>query len=146
VVIGLVLDRDGFPKAHEVFDGNRPDQTTVDEMLTRLEERTGRRRGATVVVDRSMAFAKNLAQIRARGHHCLVAARYLDRGDHQEAVTDDVGWTEVGRVPSPRNRLPSPRRHREATLRQPWRRLYSSTMTWSSKRSRRAACPAHGRR
>jgi hypothetical protein len=27
VVIGLVLDRDGFPKAHEVFDGNRHDQT-----------------------------------------------------------------------------------------------------------------------
>ena len=33
VVIGLVLDRDGFPKAHEVFDGNRQDQTTVDDML-----------------------------------------------------------------------------------------------------------------
>jgi len=33
VVIGLVLDRDGFPKAHEVFDGNRHDQTTVEDML-----------------------------------------------------------------------------------------------------------------
>jgi transposase len=58
VVIGLVLDRDGFPKAHEVFDGNRHDQTTVEDMLTRLEERTGRRGGATVVVDRGTAFAK----------------------------------------------------------------------------------------
>ena len=36
VVIGLVLDRDGFPEAHEVFDGNRHDQTTVEDMLTRL--------------------------------------------------------------------------------------------------------------
>jgi hypothetical protein len=42
VVLGLVLDHDGFPKAHEVFEGNRPDQTTVDDMLTRLEHRTGR--------------------------------------------------------------------------------------------------------
>ena len=103
VVIGLVLDRDGFPKAHEVFDGNRHDQTTVDDILTRLEERTGRRGGATVVVDRGMAFAANLAQIRARGHHYLVAARYPERGAHQDAFADDADWTEVVRVPSPRN-------------------------------------------
>jgi len=103
VVIGLVLDRDGFPKAHEVFDGNRVDQTTVDDMLTRLEERTGRRSGATVVVDRGMAFAANLAQIRARGHHYLVAARYPERGAHQDAFADDADWAEVLRVPSPRN-------------------------------------------
>ena len=103
VVIGLVLDRDGFPKAHEVFEGNRQDRTTLDEMLTRLEERTGRRGGATVVVDRGMAFAENLAQIQARGHHYLVAARYPERGDHQAAFTDNAGWTEVVRTPSPRN-------------------------------------------
>jgi Transposase DDE domain len=103
VVIGLVLDRDGFPKAHEVFDGNRHDQTTVDDMLTRLEERTGRRGGATVVVDRGMAFAANLAQIRARGHHYLVAARYPERGAHQDAFAAGADWTEVVRVPSPRN-------------------------------------------
>jgi transposase len=103
VVIGLVLDRDGFPKAHEVFDGNRVDQTTVDDMLTRLEERTGRRSGATVVVDRGMAFAANLAQIRARGHHYLVAARYPERGAHQDAFADAADWAEVLRVPSPRN-------------------------------------------
>jgi transposase len=103
VVIGLVLDRDGFPKAHEVFDGNRQDQTTVDDMLTRLEERTGRRGGATVVVDRGMAFAANLAQIRTRGHHYLVAARYPERGAHQDAFAADLDWVEVLRVPSPRN-------------------------------------------
>jgi transposase len=103
VVIGLVLDRDGFPKAHEVFDGNRHDQTTVEDMLTQLEDRTGRRGGATVVVDRGMAFAANLAQIRARGHHYLVAGRYPERGAHQDAFVDAAGWTEVVRVPSPRN-------------------------------------------
>ena len=103
VVIGLVLDRDGFPKAHEVFDGNRQDRTTVDEMLRHLEGRTGRRGGATVVVDRGMAYRENLAQIRARGHHYLVAARYPERGDHQDAFAEDADWTEVVRVPSPRN-------------------------------------------
>src|SRR2546425_5356393 len=75
VVVGLVLDREGFPKAHEVFDGNRQDRTTLDEMLEALEQRTGRRGGATVVIDRGMAFAENLAQIRARGHHYILAGR-----------------------------------------------------------------------
>jgi transposase len=117
VVIGLVLDRDGFPKAHEVFDGNRPDQTTVEDMLTRLEQRTGRRGGATVVVDRGMAFAANLAQIRAHGHHYLVAGRYPERGQHHSAFAADVDWAEVMRVPSPRN--PGQKKTRVFIKRQP---------------------------
>ncbi len=103
VVVGLVLDRDGFPKAHEVFDGNRQDRTTLDEMLAALEQRTGRRGGATVVVDRGLAFTDNLAQIRARGHHYIVAGRPTERHEHLDAFEDDTGWTEVLRTPSPRN-------------------------------------------
>jgi hypothetical protein len=103
VVIGLVLDREGFPKAHEVFDGNRQDRATVDAMLEALEQRTGRRGGATVVVDRGMAFADNLAQIRARGHHDVVAGRQTERPEHQAAFEDPTGWAEGVRAPSPRN-------------------------------------------
>ena len=64
VVVGLVLDRDGFPKAHEVFEGNRQDRASLEDMLSLLEKRTGRRGGATVIVDRGMAYEENLAQIR----------------------------------------------------------------------------------
>ena len=103
VVVGLVLDRDGFPKAHEVFDGNRVDRTTVADMLTTLEARIGRRGGATVVVDRGMAFADNLQAITARGHHYLVAGRQPERTPHLDAFEDPTGWAEVIRPPSPRN-------------------------------------------
>jgi transposase len=103
VVVGLVLDRDGFPKAHEVFDGNRVDRTTLDAMLTALEKRTGKKGGATVVVDRGMAFADNLAQIRARNHHYLVASRQPERNQHVEAFEDDADWHEIIREPSPTN-------------------------------------------
>jgi transposase len=103
VVVGLVLDREGFPKAHEVFDGNRQDRTTLDAMLETLEQRTGRQGGATVVIDRGMAFADNLAQIRARDHHYIVAGRPAERHEHLEAFEDATGWTEVLRTPSPRN-------------------------------------------
>ncbi len=103
VVVGLVLDREGFPKAHEVFDGNRQDRTTLDAMLEALEQRTGRHGGATVVIDRGLAFADNLDQIRARQHHYIVAGRPGERYEHLEAFEDDTGWTEILRTPSPRN-------------------------------------------
>src|SRR5208283_5619061 len=75
VVVGLVLDRDGFPKAHEVFDGNTQDRQSLDAMLDALEKRTGKRPGTTVIVDRGMAYDENLKQIRQRGQHYLVAGR-----------------------------------------------------------------------
>ncbi len=103
VVVGLVLDREGFPKAHEVFDGNRVDRTTLTDMLTTLEQRTGRRGGATVVVDRGMAFADNLHAITERGHHYLVASRQAERTAHRDAFEDEAGWAAVIREPSPRN-------------------------------------------
>jgi len=75
VLVGLVLDGEGFPKAHEVFEGNRQDRSTVEEMLESLEKRTSKKPGSTVVVDRGMAYDENLKQIRARGHHYIVAPR-----------------------------------------------------------------------
>lgn len=103
VVVGLVLDGDGFPKAHEVFDGNRQDRTTVEEMLARLEERVGKRQGATVVVDRGMAFDENLRQIKGRGYHYIVAGRQPERSAHLEEFEDDEEWEEIERASSPRN-------------------------------------------
>jgi transposase len=55
VVIGLMLDGEGFPKAHEIFGGNRNDSTTVGDMLAVLQKRVGKTKDATVVVDRGMA-------------------------------------------------------------------------------------------
>jgi transposase len=106
VVVGLVLDREGFPKAHEVFDGNRTDRTTVDEMLSALERRVGKKGKPTVVVDRGMAFDDNLEQIKNHGdggYHYIVACRQAERKEHFDELEDEEGWTEVVRKPSPRN-------------------------------------------
>jgi hypothetical protein len=79
VVVGLVLDGDGFPKAHEIFAGNRSDSTTVTEMLAVLQRRVGKTNDATVVVDRGMAQPEKLAAIKAAGYHWLVAAPQPER-------------------------------------------------------------------
>jgi transposase len=102
-LVGLVLDRDGFPKAHAVLDGNRQDRTTVGEMLDSLQKRTGSQPGSTVVVDRGMAFDENLAEIRARGHHYLVAGRQPERKAWREEFEQGDAWQEVSRAPSPRH-------------------------------------------
>jgi len=103
VVIGLVLDGDGFPKAHEVFDGNRNDSTTIDDMLAALEKRIGKKAGATVTVDRGMAYDKNIEQIRGRGYHYLVAARAEERWNHEQEFMEEAGWEDIVRQPSPTN-------------------------------------------
>jgi len=103
VVVGLVLDGDGFPKAHEVFDGNRNDSTTVDDMLAALEKRVGKKPGATVTVDRGMAYDKNIEQIRGRGYHYLVAARPEERWEHEPEFAEEAGWEEIVRQPAPTN-------------------------------------------
>jgi transposase len=103
VLVGLVLDGDGFPKAHEVFEGNRQDRSTVQEMWGSLEKRTGKKPGCTVVVDRDMAYEENLQQIQASGHHYLVAGRQPERNAWLEEFENDEEWEEVIRQPSPRN-------------------------------------------
>jgi transposase len=103
VLVGLVLDRDGFPKAHEVFEGNRQDRTTVGEMLDSLEKRTGRKPGSTVVVDRGMAYEEDLAALRARGFHYLVAGRQPERNAWLAEFEQGEDWEEMVRTPSPRN-------------------------------------------
>src|SRR3989454_4622196 len=103
VVVGLVLDRDGFPKAHEIFDGNMQDRRSLDKMLDALETRVGKTAGATVIVDRGMAYAENLDQIRRRGLHYLVAGLQPERNEWLDELENDDGWGQVHPAPSPRN-------------------------------------------
>ena len=103
VLVGLVVDRDGFPKAHEVFEGNRQDRSTVEDMLRVLEKRTGERPGTTVIVDRGMAYEENLEQIRAHNRHYIVAGRQAERNPWLADFEAEEGWEEVIRKPSCRN-------------------------------------------
>jgi len=103
VVVGLVLDSEGFPKAHEIFAGNRSDSTTVPDMLAVLQKRVGKTKDATVVVDRGMANAENLATIKAAGYHWLVAAAQPERVCYFDQYEEQTGWQEIIREPSPRN-------------------------------------------
>ena len=72
-------------------------------MLGQLEKRSGRCGGGTVIVDRGMSYEENLAQIRAHGHHYLVASRQSERQAWFDELEEEQGWQELIRQPSPRN-------------------------------------------
>jgi transposase len=103
VVVGLVVNRDGFPQAHEVFEGNRPDRTTLTAMLDLLDTRVGLKAGQTVVVDRGMAFDDNLAELKSRKLHYVVASRQSERDTWLAEFEELCGFEEVLPLPSPRN-------------------------------------------
>ena len=83
VVVGLVLDGEGFPKAHEVFTGNTKDDNSMTQMLDSLDRRSGSIAGwpsqPTVIMDRGLATDENLKLLRARGQHYIVAAQQNER-------------------------------------------------------------------
>lgn len=56
-----------------------------------------------MVVDRGMAYAENIAEIKARKLHYLVASRQPERTRWLADFADPAGFTEVLRLPSPRN-------------------------------------------
>jgi transposase len=103
VVVGLVIGRQGFPRAHEIFEGNAQDRQTLGTMLGLLERRVGIAEGSTVVVDRGMAFAENIAELRRRKLHYVVAAGQKERDLLLGEFETAEGFEEVIRRPSPRN-------------------------------------------
>lgn len=71
VCIALVVTPEGLPLAYEVFDGNRTDVTTVDEIIAMMRDKYGHER-RTWVMDRGMVSEDNLDFLRENGAHYLV--------------------------------------------------------------------------
>ena len=103
VVVGLVIGREGFPIAHEVFEGDMQDRKTLGRILDLLKDRVGMPEGSTVVVDRGIAYAENLAEIQKRKHHYVVAARQPERDNWLDQFEEPEGFELVPREPSPLN-------------------------------------------
>lgn len=80
VVVGLVVDEEGFVKGHEVYEGDRTDITTLKGTVERLRERMRNKdTEPTIVVDRGMVSEENLETIKGMGMKYIVAARHSER-------------------------------------------------------------------
>jgi transposase len=84
ICIGLVTTREGLPLAFEVFDGNRVDVTTPQEMVQIMEGKYGKA-NRVWVMDRGMVSEDNLEYLRSTGARYLVGTpkSFLKKFEHQ---------------------------------------------------------------
>ncbi|HYN24890.1 MAG TPA: IS1634 family transposase [Pyrinomonadaceae bacterium] len=93
VVIALIVNSEGFPISYETFDGNRAEVTTLEVVLRMVERKYGQARRVWVF-DRGLISEANLAALRKRNGHYLVAtARSQLQKFEQELLAPN--WEEV---------------------------------------------------
>jgi transposase len=93
VCIALVVTPEGLPLAYEVFDGNRTDVTTVEEIVDCMRDKYGQER-RTWVMDRGMVSEDNLEILREAGASYLVGTpKSMLKRFERELLSED--WTRI---------------------------------------------------
>lgn len=93
VCIGLVTSREGLPLAFEIFEGNRADVTTTEEMVLAMERKYGKA-NRIWVMDRGMVREKNIEFMKKRGARYIVGTpKSMLRKFEQQLLAK--GWEEV---------------------------------------------------
>ena len=72
LILAMVVTEEGLPLSYEVFEGNRADVTTLEEILDSVERKHGKL-GRVWVFDRGIVSEENLNLLRSRGASYLVA-------------------------------------------------------------------------
>ena len=93
VCIGLVVNRDGLPIGYEVFNGNRRDVTTLEDMVELMETKYGKAK-RTWVLDRGFVSEENLEFLRERGATYIVGTLRSILKDFKSRIDTD-GWTAI---------------------------------------------------
>src|SRR5688572_7681580 len=94
VCIALVVTREGIPLAHEVFDGNRVDVTTVKEIVGKIESRFGTA-DRVWVMDRGMASEENLKWLREGGRRYVIGAVRADLRRFEQKIVEAKDWQRI---------------------------------------------------
>lgn len=93
VCIGLVVTAEGLPVGYEVFDGNRNDVTTLDDIVELMEEKYGKA-NLVWVFDRGIVSEENLEGLRERKAQYLVGTPRSMLKQFESSLTEDE-WESV---------------------------------------------------
>jgi transposase len=95
VVMGLLIDSDGFPIGYELFNGSTFDGKTMTQALNNLKKRFGIRR-VVIVADRGLNSKINLKMIHDAGYGYIVASRIRKMSDRlQQQILDPKDYIEI---------------------------------------------------
>lgn len=93
VCIALVVTREGIPLGYEVFDGNRNDSTTVEEIVEKMEARYGAA-DRIWVMDRGMVSDENMDFLKQKGRRYILGTpKSLLKKFERELLSDD--WKKI---------------------------------------------------
>jgi transposase len=92
--IGLIVTAEGLPVAYEVFDGNRTDVTTVEEIIETLRCKYGHERRIWVM-DRGMVSEDNLVQLREWKAFYLVGTPKSMLKSFEQELLDEADWSRI---------------------------------------------------
>jgi hypothetical protein len=107
MVVGVVIDQEGWPICCELWPGNTTDVTTLLPIVERLSKRFGIRR-ACIVADRGMIQAKTLAALEKRGWPYIVGARLRSSREVRQKVLGHPGRYQVVHPRRQKAKDPSP--------------------------------------
>ncbi len=93
VCIALVVSREGLPIGYEVFDGNRHDSTTVEDIVTKIEKQYGRS-GRIWVMDRGMLSEDNVEFLQSHKRRYIIGTPKSQlKNFEQELLAEN--WEEI---------------------------------------------------
>ena len=93
VCIGLVVSKCGMPLGYEVFEGNRTDVTTVEEIVETMERRYGKA-DRIWVGDRGMMSKKNIDILKSGNRRYIIGASKASlKQFEQQLLADD--WRQI---------------------------------------------------
>lgn len=92
VVLGLLIDNNGIPLAHELFPGNTAEMGTLLKVVNAYRESAPEGR-IVVVADRGLNSRSNLSELRKHGCDYIVAysLHRLTKREREDLLSDD-GW------------------------------------------------------
>src|SRR4029077_6070921 len=97
LILAMGVTGEGLPLSYEVFEGNRADVTTLEEILDSVERKHGKL-GRVWVFDRGIVSEENLSLLRSRGASYLVATpKRLLTQFQKDLIAED--WTQVANHP-----------------------------------------------
>jgi transposase len=94
VCLGLVVSPEGLPLAYEIFAGNRTDVTTVEDIVTVMEEKYGQAKRIWVM-DRGMVSEENIEFLRGRNAQYIVGTPKTQLRQFEAALLEDKDWKQV---------------------------------------------------
>ena len=102
--VGLVLDREGFPLCHRIFEGNLNDRKALLPVIEDLDQK-GLNQKPTIILDSGFSSEENLRMLTQRGYEYIVVGKRPGRLAYAEGFSSSFFQEVEGREGKPSVRI-----------------------------------------